>query len=378
MPCPRVLSLLLLLSMPVCLFAAECPTDAEIVGQPGMVESEFIYEPVRWPQSHSPTIEEAAGGNLVASWFGGTGEGHPDVCIWACCNDGRAWSKPVKVADGIRKDVLRRPCCNPVLFQADSGPLMLFYKLQSLECKTDWQGWKLYSHDGGQTYGDSIALPEGFLGPIKNKPIQLDDGSILCPSSTEGNGFRVHFERTDSQGKHWTKTPAVADPQNYGGIQPTLFHCKDGRLLALNRTKKGSKIAQTFSTDGGQTWSPLKQIPLPNNWSGIDGVTLSDGRHLLVYNHATLRPDGRNGPRSPLNVVVSEDDGKSWKAALVLENQKGEFSYPAVIKTQDGLVHISYTWNRRTIKHVVLDPSELVLREMPDGRWPSPALTPKK
>ena len=173
MPCSRVLSLLLLLSMPVCLFAAECPTDAEIVGQPGMVESEFIYEPVRWPQSHSPTIEEAANGNLVASWFGGTGEGHPDVCIWACYNDGRAWSKPVKVADGIRKDVLRRPCCNPVLFQADSGPLMLFYKLQSLECKTDWQGWKLYSHDGGQTYGDSIALPEGFLGPIKNKPIRL-------------------------------------------------------------------------------------------------------------------------------------------------------------------------------------------------------------
>ncbi len=103
---------------------------------------------------------------------------------------------------------------------------------------------------------------------------------------------------------------------------------------------------------------------LPNPNSGIAAVTLTDGRHLLVYNHT---PKGR----SPLNVAVSRD-GKDWQAALVLEDQPGEYSYPAVIQTSDGLVHITYTWQRRRVRHVVVDPAKLSLRAMPGGAWPTP------
>ena len=111
---------------------------------------------------------------------------------------------------------------------------------------------------------------------------------------------------------------------------------------------------------------------LPNNNSGLDGVTLKDGRQLLVYNH--VKPDssatGGKGPRTPLNVAVSKD-GKTWYAALILEDSPiSQYSYPSVIQTKDGLVHVVYTWRREKIKHVVIDPSKLVLKPMKDGAWP--------
>lgn len=99
----------------------------------------------------------------------------------------------------------------------------------------------------------------------------------------------------------------------------------------------------------------MKATGLPNPNSGIDAVMLRDGRALLVYNHT---PRGR----SPLNVALSSD-GKTWKSALVLENLPGEYSYPAVIQSRDGLVHITYTWHREKIRHVIVDPAKLVLSD---------------
>jgi alpha-L-rhamnosidase len=90
---------------------------------------------------------------------------------------------------------------------------------------------------------------------------------------------------------------------------------------------------------------------LPNPSAGTDAVTVKDGRHLLVYNPT---PKGR----TPLSVAISRD-GKTWDTAHVLESGPGEYSYPAVIQTADGLVHITYTWRRERIRHVVLDPSKL-------------------
>src|SRR5262249_61083923 len=100
------------------------------------------------------------------------------------------------------------------------------------------------------------------------------------------------------------------------------------------------------------------------------GRKLKDGRQSLVYKHVITKP-GKWGDRAPLNVAVS-DDGKSWKAALTLESgpPEAEYSYPAVIQSSDGLVHITYTWKRKKVKHVVIDPSKLSLCEMKDGLWP--------
>lgn len=106
----------------------------------------------------------------------------------------------------------------------------------------------------------------------------------------------------------------------------------------------------------------MTATPLPNPNSGTDAVTLADGRQLIVYNHATKG-------RHPLNVAVSTD-GKDWQAALVLEHEPGEYSYPAVVQTADGLVHVTYTWKRQRVKHVVVDPAILTLQPMVAGQWP--------
>ncbi|HEX6960865.1 MAG TPA: exo-alpha-sialidase [Lacipirellula sp.] len=327
----------------------------------GVILAEFIYESAPFPSCHASTIAEVDG-DLVAAWFGGTRERHPDVGIWLARKPKGAdrWTTPVEVANGVHEDE-RYPTWNPVLFQPRGGPLMLFYKVGPTP--RDWWGMVMTSSDGGQTWSEAKRLPEGILGPVKNKPVQLPSGDILSPTSTEHEGWRVHFERSTDGGKTWKATPPVNDPAVIRAIQPSILQHGDGRLQAVGRTKS-SGVFQIWSTDNGQTWGEMTTTGLPNPSAGTDAVTLADGRHLLVYNHA---PEGR----SPLNVAVSSD-GKTWNAALVLEDQpESEFSYPAVIQTSDGLIHITYTWKRQRIKHVVIDPAHLKSVPIREGRWPA-------
>jgi predicted neuraminidase len=234
---------------------------------------------------------------------------------------------------------------------------MLFYKVGP--SPGAWWGMLMTSTDGGKNWSKPRRLPDGFLGPIKNKPVQMPDGSLLCPSSTEHAGWRVHIE--NMTGETWQKTEPLNSASEFGAIQPTVLVYPSGKIQILCRSRQG-KIAECWSEDGGKTWTAMKAISLPNPSSGIDAAMLRDGRALLVYNH-TLRG------RSPLNVAISSD-GKNWKAALVLEDEPGEYSYPAVIQSSDGLVHVTYTWKRERIKHVVIDPRKLTLRDITDGQWP--------
>jgi len=228
------------------------------------------------------------------------------------------------------------------------------------------------SADCGRTWSEASALPKGFLGPIKNKPIELPGEALLCPTSTENDGWKVHFEKFWPRTGRWEKTGPINDGREFAAIQPTLLtHFRDNigsdKIQALCRTRQ-NVIAEAWSDDRGKTWSAMKATNLPNPNSGIDAVTLSNGMRLLVYNHTTSRSVPRS--RESLNVAVSRN-GRDWEAALVLESTaKSEFSYPAVIQTADDLVHITYTWKRRRIKHVVLDPSRLETRPIVDGRWP--------
>ena len=327
-----------------------------------VVSSEFIYESAPYPACHASTIAEVEGA-LVASWFGGTHERHPDVGIWVARNEGDGWSKPVEVANGVVNDE-RYPTWNPVLFQPSSGPLLLFYKVGPTP--QDWWGMLTTSDDGGHTWSKPRRLSDGVLGPIKNKPIELDSGVLLSPSSSEDKGWRVHFERSSDNGKTWEVTPPVNDPETISAIQPSLLRHGDGVLQAIGRTRD-SGVFQVWSDDDGRTWGEMTTTGLPNPSSGTDAITLADGRHLLVYNHS---PHYKG--RSPLNVAIS-DDGKTWRAVLVLEDEKEHqagYSYPAVIQTSDGLVHITYTWRRERIKHVVLDPKQLDGPEIVNGQWP--------
>ena len=352
---------------------------AAVTNQNAIVKSEFIFETAPFPSCHASTIAETKSG-LVAAWFGGTAERNPDVCIYVSRYEDGKWTLPAKVADGILKDhtsisvigsevaTNRLPTWNPVLFQPKNGPLLLFYKVGPRPA--EWWGMMMTSTDDGKTWSKPQRLPEGILGPVKNKPVQLANGDILCGSSTEGEGWKVHFERTSDFGKTWTSTPPVNDGKEIGAIQPSIIFHKDGKLQAIGRTRN-DKIFQIWSDDGGLTWGKMSLTDLPNPDSGTDAVTLRDGRQLLVYNH-NIRTGSNNKGRSPLNGAIS-DDGKNWQAALVLEDDPSApngFAYSAVIQTSDSLVHITYTWERKRIKHVVIDPKKLSLRPIVDGIWP--------
>lgn len=320
---------------------------------PAVLKQEWIYEKAPFPECHASTIAETPEG-LVASWFGGTHERHPDVGIWVSSLTKKGWTTPVEVATGVQPDGKRLPCWNPVLFQRPGGELILFYKVGP--SPSTWWGLLKRSSDNGKTWGEAERLPEGILGPIKNKPVLLSSGVLLCPTSSEDHNWRVHFEQTSDWGKTWQKTAPINEGVTDGAIQPSvLFHPND-QLQALCRSQKVGYILETWSKDNGKTWSALEKTSLPNPNSGTDAVTLKDGRQVLVYNPTTTS-NGKNGPRTPLDVAIS-DDGKTWKTLAVLENEPGEYSYPAVIQSADGLIHVTYTWKRQRVRHVVLDPKK--------------------
>jgi predicted neuraminidase len=315
-----------------------------------IVSDGFIFERSPNAMSHASTIAKTPAG-LVAAWFAGTFESKPDVSIWLSRNDGGGWSTPLEVANGIGDDGRRHACWNPVLFQPSRGPLLLFYKVGPSP-KTWWGMWTACGADG--LWGAPRRLPAGILGPIKNKPVQLANGDLLCPSSTEDDGWCAHVERSPDLGRSWSRSGPVNDGRTIAAIQPSILRHGDEhlqmRLQMLCRTKQG-RVAESWSSDGGQTWSAARLTTLPNPNSGTDAVSLADGRHLLAYNPST-------NWRSPLNIALSED-GRAWRDVLSLAGGVGEYSYPAVIQAGDGLVHISYTWNLSRIRHVVIDPARL-------------------
>jgi alpha-L-rhamnosidase len=351
----------------MCLIAFNSGILAQEKWKTGILTDEFIFTEAPFKSAHASTIAETPAG-LIAAWFGGTREGANDVCIWASHLEKNKWTAPFIIAEGIINDTLRYACYNPVLYQVPGGELILFYKIGPNVA--GWTGWMMRSKDNGKTWSPREALPTGFLGPIKNKPLMID-GKLVCPSSTEKDGWKVHFEITSDLGKTWTKTIDINDGKIVSAIQPSILTYSDGRLQVLCRSKNRT-VNESWSTDRGKTWSAMTASALPNNNSGTDAVTLKDGRQLLVYNHVKPAPELPNGKgaRTPLNVAVSKD-GKAWSAALILEDSPiSQYSYPSVIQTKDGLVHIVYTWRRERIKHVVIDPKKLELKPIVNEQWP--------
>ncbi len=338
-------------------------------GSDAIVLAEFIYstEDVDFPSCHASTIEETKEG-LIASWFGGTAEKDPDVGIWISSFSGSKWSKPIEVANGIQPDGKQYPTWNPVLFNTGSE-IKLFYKVGPTP--KSWWGEVISATDNFNDWTKPVKLPDNIFGPIKNKPVLLSNGEILSPSSTEDKGWRVHMEISPDMGISWSRTDALNDGKKTSLIQPTILLHPDNKVQMLCRSM-GTDIYSSWSADNGRTWDSFKSIGLPNPNTGIDAVTLKNGLQVLIYNHVANKKGKKWGDRNILNLAVSKD-GLHWEAAVLLENDQdvdSEYSYPAVIQSKDGLIHITYTWNRKLIKHVVVDPNKIKSKPIQLGVWP--------
>ena len=313
-------------------------------------KDEFLYKQASFPECHASTIAETKDGSLVASYFGGTKERNPDVCIWVSrkANGSDTWSIPKIVANGVFSDTLRKACWNPVLYQVPNGELLLFFKIG--KDVADWTGWMVRSRDGGKTWAHRESLPDGVLGPVKNKPI-MSKGRIISPCSLEKGGWRLYFEYSDDMGKTWRRTEDVKADSGMLAIQPTILLLPGGRLEALCRTRS-RYIGVTYSSDNGETWSRLQLTDVPNNNSGIDAVNMKDGGYAMVYNDYPIEPNKQKGARTPLSIGLSQD-GLHWKPWVTLEDSPiSQYSYPSIIQGKDGRLHIVYTWRRQRIKYV--------------------------
>lgn len=311
---------------------------------------EHIFEIGKhFPQCHASTIIKTSDGALLAAWFAGTRESHPDVSIWISKRVKGRWSTPLQLvkSEGV-------PCWNPVLSKNAAGRLFLYYKVGSSPIA--WHTRFVYSDDAGNSWTMPEELVKGDLGgrgPVKNKCILLSSGDMLAPASIETEQAWDAFVDRSADGIHYKKSSLV--PLHHTGltgkgiIQPTLWESQPGTVHMLLRSTEGF-IYRSDSADDGQTWSFAYPTLLPNNNSGIDLVKVGD---ILVLVH---NPVGKNwGPRSPIVLSLSADNGTSWEEALVLDHNEapvdkhdGEFSYPAII-AEGNTLYITYTWKRRTV-----------------------------
>lgn len=350
----RILLLLGVLGMAAALKAA--PPEQDLIFQPGSAP---------FASSHASTVVELPAGELMAAWFGGTAEGKPDVAIWGAHGRAGQWSAPVQL---VREPGV--PCWNPVLFHTGDGVLWLYYKFGP--SPGTWTAGRLYSRDEGATWSAPEHLPAGLVGPVRAKPLVLGDGTIVSGTSTETyRSWAVWIERSTDGGRTWAKIgpivpPVDLDKQGLGDanaqipsqvpgseewkytngiIQPSVVSLGGTHLrLYARSTAKTARVSVADSFDNGLSWTQARPLDVLNPNSGIDAVALRDGRVVLIYNDTT-------SGRTPLNLAVS-GDGEHFQMFYTLEDKPGEYSYPAIIQVANGDLEMTYTWDRRSIKHV--------------------------
>ncbi len=318
---------------------------------------EFIFTSATFASAHASTIVELRNGDLLAAWFGGTAEGAPDTAIWASRRTANQWSAPYVL---VREPNIA--CWNPVLFHSADGKLWLYYKFGP-NART-WTGARLVSDNEGRSWSLPEHLPAGLLGPIKDKPLVLPDGTIVSGTSVESySSWAVWIDRSTDNGKTWTKIGPITVPsqpapsteqsqpnqaENVSGIiQPTIVPLGNKHLrLYARSTSDIGRICVADSFDDGLSWTQAHPTDLPNPNSGIDAAGLRDGRIVLIYNNSA---EGR----TPLNLAVSVD-GEHFKIFETLEDEPGEYSYPAIIQGKAGEIYLTYTWNRKRIRFAML------------------------
>ncbi|MEW6201534.1 MAG: sialidase family protein [bacterium] len=308
--------------------------------------SGLIFEPrsAGFDSCHSATLVELPGGDILAAWYGGTAEKAKDVAIYAArLKKGETkWSKPWIIHDTPDKSE-----GNPVLWLAPDKTLWLFFTTIMMEHWDDARMFYRKSYDEGKTWTEQVTLIEDLGWMPRFKPLLLTNGDILLPIYDEML-YRSHFYISTDGGKKWKKSVQIITPG--GAIQPSVVQLSDGSLLTVMRSGSKNGLAWwATSKDNGRHWSkPFTNI-LKNPGSGSDMVKLANGHLAIVFNDSPER-------RNPISAAISTDEGKTWNYKRVIEKDDfGEYSYPSVIATSDGLIHAVYTWRRESIGYAVFN-----------------------
>jgi predicted neuraminidase len=341
-------------------FAIARPTfDRDTNALPRFASS-FIDPGFQTPSVHVASLCEISSGRLLATWYGGTREGARDVNIYTAMLHAGAtnWSAPraVVTRDTAQRELGRyvKKVGNALLFSDGGERVNLLYVSIAFG---GWSGSALNlktSADGGQTWSPSQRLQlSPFLNIselVKNQPAALDDGGWVVPIYHELAGKFSELLWLSGP----TGSPSYHKTRVNGGVtgfQPALvpLSSRRGLLLARDNSKAGQLWASR-SEDAGDSWSALARTGLPNPFSGLDAIRLRDGRVLLAFN------DTQNN-RSNLRLAVSPDGGATWQRSnsLVEEEAGQEFSYPFLLQSSDGLIHLVYTWKRKGIRHVLFN-----------------------
>lgn len=293
------------------------------------------------PSCHASTLILLPNDDVLAAWFGGAYEGAQDVEIWCARRTRAGWTEPWQISPGC--DV---PCWNPVLYR-EGKKITLWYK-QGTPIPA-WYTMTRESTDEGETWTPARELVAGDRtdgrGPVKNKPLRLRNGWLLAGASHESlDGHWLAFsDLTQDGGETWIRSAYLDSLPRANLIQPTLWESESGVHMLL-RSNAGY-IYRADSRDHGITWSRAVPIPVPNNNSGIDCAALPDGRVALACN-----PVGEASLRTPLCLMLSEDDGLHFSRILDLAAGEGEYSYPAVIFA-GGCLHVTFTDHRTRIAY---------------------------
>ncbi len=322
--------------------------------------------------AHCSSLIQLPNGNLMVSFYAGTAEANPDTKIYTSTFNHKlnAWCNPWIILNTEGKSN-----GNAILFINKKDRIFLFNNTIHKEWRRFPKLWNwaltdnrvMYSDDFGKTWSENRPLFPNKIGwNFKNKALYLKDGTVLF-SLYDDYYFKSYILISKDDGESWNLSNPIITIHRpsglrehflklidhffpiFGNIQPTLIERENNNILAFLRPHNLKKVLISESKDGGYTWSKTKKTILNNPGSGIDAIKLVNGNVIMVYNNSETS-------RSVLNIALSEDDGNTWRFNKILENEKGmEFSYPVIIQGSEGLVHITYTYKRVCIKHVILN-----------------------
>jgi predicted neuraminidase len=329
------------------------------------IRQEFIYSigsiPDR-PQAHASNIIQGPCSpdkiTLYCAWFCGTREGNVDVAILFSIisyqpqtNLGEIkfeYTPPKVIAD-----LPDRACGNPVLFYEPNGTLHLWFAGFVPRGSADPNRHIYYqqSKDGGNTWTNPKIISDRPGLWVRNNLVVLDDGTWLFPMNDETTPIPKYrttwssrFAWSRDHGQTWDFGDLWSCKK--GMIQPSVVQFPTGNLFCVHRSRNGYIMASR-SSDRGHTWTEAQSLDLPNPNSNVVQWLLPSGELLLVYNPT------KKG-RTPLSLAISRDSGHTWTRIADLQTILGEFSYPCIWQTPDGLIHITYTYRRQTISHDVI------------------------